>query len=171
MNLQQFVLLVIELIREHQHLALPLIFLFAFSEALVAVALFTPGAAILLGIGALVGLNVLSFFPTFLAIAIGAISGNVISYYLGRYYEHKIINSWPLKKYPNAILRTQKFFIKYGVLSIFIGRFTGPTRAFVPFIAGSMHMNSIKFNIANVISAPLWAFVVLQIGMLSKFIN
>jgi|GEM_PF-4012323 len=42
MNIEQFCLTVITLIKEQQNLAVPLIFLFAFSEALVGIALFTP---------------------------------------------------------------------------------------------------------------------------------
>ena len=45
--------------------------------------------------------------------------------------------------------------------SIVIGRFFGPLRAVVPLVAGVFGMRQIPFQIANVGSAMLWAFVLL----------
>ena len=46
----------------------------------------------------------------------------------------------------------------------FIGRFFGPLRASVPLIAGILEMNYWHFQMANVASAFVWAWVLLKFG-------
>ncbi len=47
----------------------------------------------------------------------------------------------------------------WGIPGVFIGRFFGPLRAAVPLIAGILEMDYWKFQLANVLSAMLWAYV------------
>ena len=53
--------------------------------------------------------------------------------------------------------RTHRFFARWGVLGVFLGRFLGPLRATVPLVAGMGGMPVWRFQIANVTSAVLWA--------------
>ena len=56
------------------------------------------------------------------------------------------------------------FFRRYGVYSVFIGRFLGPLRAVVPLVAGMMHMPPLRFYTANVLSAAVWASALMLLG-------
>src|SRR5690606_28465833 len=56
---------------------------------------------------------------------------------------------------------------RYGVASIFIGRFFGPLRAFVPVMAGVLQMRQRVFQIANVSSAFVWVLAMLAPGYLA----
>ena len=62
------------------------------------------------------------------------------------------------------ITKGEAFTRKYGVWAIFIGRFFGPARAFVPLAAGIFEMPRMPFQIANVTSALIWAFLMLLPG-------
>ena len=62
------------------------------------------------------------------------------------------------------IANGETFTKKYGVWAIFLGRFFGPARAFVPLVAGIFEMPRTPFQIANVTSALLWAFLMLAPG-------
>ena len=63
------------------------------------------------------------------------------------------------------------FFEKWGVWAIFIGRFSGPLRASVPLVAGMLAMSQWKFQIANILSAFIWAGALLAPGsMLGKYL-
>ena len=53
---------------------------------------------------------------------------------------------------------------KWGVPSIFIGRFFGPLRASVPLAAGIFEMSYWPFQIANFVSALVWSAVLLLFG-------
>jgi membrane protein DedA with SNARE-associated domain len=164
MSLHEITNAIIQFIENHQVWALPIIFLLAFGESLAIISLLLPATAILLGSGALIGSGAISFVPVLIAASLGAAIGDFVSYWLGKYYHQQVISSWPLNKHPKLIYRAERFFMRYGIFGVFIGRFFGPLRAIVPLVAGTMHMPAIKFNVANVVSAPIWAFVLLAPG-------
>lgn len=164
MSIHEITQLILEFIKNHQTWSLPIVFLLAFGESLAIISLVIPATAILLAVGALIGANLLPFLPILIAASLGACIGDWISYWLGKHYHQKVINAWPLKKHPKLVYRAEQFFQRYGVMGVFIGRFFGPLRAVVPLIAGTMHMPNLKFNAANVISAPIWAFIILAPG-------
>lgn len=165
MAFQEFVDATLHYIQAHHTGAALLICALAFSESLAIIALLVPVMAILFGCGALIGSGHLQFLPIWLSASIGSMLGDFVSYWLGFYYHEQIRAAWPLKKYPKLYLKCEKFFYKYGVWSIVIGRFFGPFRAVVPLIAGTVKMARLKFNLANIISAPIWAAAILAPGM------
>ena len=71
---------------------------------------------------------------------------------------------WPLSRYPELLPRGEAFMQKWGVPSIFIGRFFGPLRASVPLVAGIFEMPYWPFQIANFVSALVWSAVLLLFG-------
>ncbi|MWP47778.1 DedA family protein [Gilliamella sp. Pas-s27] len=164
MSLHEITIAIMQFIEHHQVWALPIIFLLAFGESLAIISLLVPATAILFGVGALIGSGAISFVPVLITASIGAILGDLVSYWLGKHYHQQVITSWPLNKHPKLIYRAEQFFQRYGTLGVFIGRFFGPLRAIVPLIAGTMHMPATKFNVANIASAPVWAFVLLAPG-------
>jgi len=164
MSIQEITQIIMDFIKDHQIWAIPIIFLLAFGESLAIVSLLIPATTILLASGALIGANLIPFVPTLLAATAGAIMGDWLSFWLGKHYHQKIISSWPLNRHPKMIYRAEQFFHRYGLTGVFVGRFFGPLRALVPLIAGAMRMSSLKFNIGNITSAPVWAFVMLAPG-------
>ncbi len=54
---------------------------------------------------------------------------------------------------------------KNGAWFIILGKFHGFTRAFLPFIAGSMGMQTGKFWIYNIIGSILWAGTIITLGV------
>jgi membrane protein DedA with SNARE-associated domain len=71
---------------------------------------------------------------------------------------------WPLSHYPEMYERGDRFFRKWGVWGLFIGRFFGPVRGMVPLVAGVFSMPIALFTLANIASAMVWAFVLLAPG-------
>ena len=55
------------------------------------------------------------------------------------------------------IPKGEAFIQKWGVLGIFIARFSGPLRAAVPLVAGIFEMPYWRFQFANFVSAFVWA--------------
>jgi membrane protein DedA with SNARE-associated domain len=53
---------------------------------------------------------------------------------------------------------------KWGILGIFIGRFSGPLRASVPLIAGILAMPFWRFQFANFTSAFIWSATLIFLG-------
>jgi membrane protein DedA with SNARE-associated domain len=155
---------IIGFVREHQIWGPPIVFALAFGESLAFVSLFIPAWAILVGIGALINVSGIPFWPILVAAALGAAAGDWLSYWIGITFKEPIAHVWPLSKHPDLLPRGHAFIERWGILGIFIGRFFGPLRASVPLIAGILEMNYWHFQIANITSAFLWAWVLLIFG-------
>jgi len=153
-----------EFVREHQAWAAPVVLVLAFGESLAFISLLVPAWGALVAIGALIGVADVSFWPVWLAGGIGAALGDWLSYWFGYRYKDNVAQIWPLSKFPGLLLRGEDFVRKWGVPSIFIGRFFGPLRASVPLAAGIFEMPYWPFQIANVLSALVWSAVLLLFG-------
>ncbi|MGN6572974.1 MAG: DedA family protein [Pseudolabrys sp.] len=153
-----------EFVREHAVWAAPIMFALAFAESLAFISLLVPAWGALVAIGALVGAGALSFWPVWIAGALGAACGDWLSYWIGLKLEYSVAHMWPLSRHPDLIPRGEAFVKKWGALAIVIGRFFGPLRAAVPLVAGIFEMPYWRFQIANFGSAFLWAGVLIALG-------
>jgi len=140
------------------------VFLVSCLESLALVGILLPGMAIMLGIGALVGIGVIPFWSTIMWATLGAIVGDGISFWLGRHFNQRLHHIWPFSRYPDLIPKGEQFFHKHGELSILFGRFVGPLRAIVPAVAGMMDMSPSRFYQMNIISGIAWAHMVVILG-------
>ncbi|KIZ44717.1 MULTISPECIES: DedA family protein [Rhodopseudomonas] len=154
----------IAFVRDHQAWAAPVVLVLAFGESLAFISLLIPAWGALVAIGALIGVSGISFWPVWLAGSIGAALGDWLSYWFGYKYKGRVAQIWPLSRYPGLLARGEDFVRKWGVPGIFIGRFFGPLRASVPLAAGIFEMPYWTFQIANLLSALLWAAVLLLFG-------
>ena len=111
-----------------------------------------------------IGAGELNFWPIWIAGSVGAALGDWLSYWIGFKYKEHVAEMWPLSRYPEILPRGEAFVKKWGVPSIFIGRFFGPLRASVPLAAGIFEMSYWPFQIANFVSALVWSAVLLLVG-------
>lgn len=140
----------------HPSWAIVIVFLIAFGEALLIIGLFVPSTVVLIGAGMLVGSGHLPFWPVFIATAVGAIAGDQVSYWAGRFYGTHLKEMWPLSKYPQLVAKGEDFVRAHGGKSIAIGRFVPGVKAVVPGIVGMLGMNQLFFIIVNVTSGLFW---------------
>lgn len=130
-----------EYLSAHPDLALWIVFLISFGEALLIIGLFVPSTVILVGAGTMVGTGHLDFWPVFIATAVGAIAGDQVSYWAGRWYGDKLKDMWPLNRHPQLLLRGEDYVRQHGGKSIAIGRFVPGVKAVVPGIVGMLGMS------------------------------
>lgn len=156
----------LSVIQDHPYLAGLVVFLIAFSESLAIVGLIMPGALLMVGIGALIALDKLPFWSTTIIATLGAITGDTLSYQLGKHYRHNLSQLWPLSRHPELLPRAENFFQRHGVKSIVFARFVGPLRPVIPAVAGMLEMNRLHFLLANITSAIFWAPLYLLPGIL-----
>jgi membrane protein DedA with SNARE-associated domain len=161
---EEYVQPVVDLARVHQAWAAPIVFMLAFMESLAFISLLVPAWGALVLIGTLIGAGEMNFWPIWVAGSIGAALGDWLSYWVGLKLEYRVQNIWPLSRHPDLIPRGEAFIKKWGALGIFIGRFFGPLRAAVPLVAGIFEMPFWTFQIANFVSAFVWAGVLLTLG-------
>jgi membrane protein DedA with SNARE-associated domain len=153
-----------DFVRDHQAWAAPIVLVLAFGESLAFISLLVPAWGALIAIGALIGASGISFWPVWIAGGIGAGLGDWVSYWFGFRYKEQVAQIWPLSRYPEILPRGEEFVKKWGVPSIFIGRFFGPLRASVPLAAGIFEMPYWPFQLANFVSALVWSAVLLLFG-------
>ena len=150
-------------VQEHRSWAGPIVFILAFGESLAFVSLILPFWGLLVALGVLISGNFgsLEFWLILTSAAVGAALGDWLSYWLGLHYHEQISRMWPLSKYPELLPKGRKFFDRWGPWAIVLGRFSGPLRASVPIVAGTVQMPQGLFQLANWTSAFLWAGVLL----------
>ncbi|MCC6779209.1 MAG: DedA family protein [Hyphomicrobiales bacterium] len=154
----------VEFVRLHEVWAAPIVFVLAFAESLAFISLLVPAWAALVGIGVLIASGDLSFWPIWVAGALGAAIGDWLSYWIGLKLGPPVAHVWPLSRHPELLPKGEEFVQRWGPVAIFIGRFFGPLRASVPLVAGVFRMPSWEFQVANFTSAFVWAGVLLTIG-------
>lgn len=153
-------------IHTHPHIGGIITFLLAFAESLAIIGAVIPGSVTMTAIGVMIGSGVMPFTSTLIWAVVGAFCGDYLSYWLGTYYNERLILMWPFRKYPHWLQRAKLFFQLHGGKSVVIGRFVGPARSAVPLIAGLMHMGHLRFLMAAIPSATLWSLVYMVPGII-----
>ncbi|MGM0769701.1 MAG: bifunctional DedA family/phosphatase PAP2 family protein [Pseudomonadota bacterium] len=138
----------------------------AFAESLAIAGILIPGVAIIFAVAALAGKISMPLSDVLLWAALGAILGDVVSFALGRLCQGKLDRIWPLSRYPRMIHKGERFFYRYGGVSVVIGRFVGPVRPVIPLVAGALLMPWRRFLAFNLASAAGWAPVYVLPGYL-----
>jgi membrane protein DedA with SNARE-associated domain len=164
--MEQLTTEILTFLRTHPEMATVVIGLTAFAESFAFVSFLFPGFAILVAAGAMAGAGLIDPVAAALAGFAGAVLGDAISFWIGQKFGHVVPNTWPFSRHPEALERGVIFFKKWGWPSVFVGRFFGPLRAFVPLAAGMCRMPLVPFYVANIVSAAIWAPALLFSGYL-----
>lgn len=141
-------------------------FVISASESIAIIGTIVPGSITMTAIGTLAGAGIIPLWPTLIWAIFGAIVGDGISYWAGRYFKDGLRRIWPFRNNPGILKRGEKFVHKYGFMSVFVGRFVGPVRALVPMVAGMLGMKPLQFTLSNVLSAIGWAPIYMLPGIL-----
>ena len=141
-------------------------FIISAAESVAIIGTIVPGSVTMTAIGTLAGAGIIPLWATIFWAMLGAIVGDSISYFIGHHFKARLHQLWPFKNNPGILERGERFVHKYGVMSVFIGRFVGPVRALVPLVAGMFGMKPRQFAIANIASAIGWAPAYMLPGIL-----
>jgi len=142
------------------------LFLIVFVETGLVFFPFLPGDSLLFAAGVFSadggGLNVVVTLLVFYA---AAILGNTSNYWIARFFGSRIIDSGKVKSLtPERMEKLDRYFEKYGGLTIIITRFMPFFRTFAPFIAGTGHMDFGKFTFFNVVGGVSWVTLFVLVG-------
>lgn len=138
-----------------------------FAETGLLVGFFLPGDTLLFAAGLLANQGVigLNIHILVLLLAIAAIVGNTVGYFFGKKIGRRIF------KKPNALffshenlMRAEKFYEKYGPVTIILARFTPVVRTFAPVVAGVGNMRHQTFQLYNVLGGFLWVATITYLG-------
>lgn len=155
----------IEWVGQNPHWTGLFVFLLAFAESMAFVGVVVPGVVMMFAVGAMIGAGAVGFWPMYWLSVLGAVVGDGLSYWLGHHLRGRVADIWPFSRHPQGLERGVAFFAKYGGKSVAFGRFFGPVRAVIPMVAGMLSMSPMRFLVANVLSALVWAAAYLAPGV------
>jgi membrane protein DedA with SNARE-associated domain len=156
---------VVEWTQAHPRLMLAACFLIAFTECTVFVGLVLPGAWLLFFIGAMVSLGALPFGTTIALMIAGALTGDLLSYELGRRYGHALFRLRFMQRYPGLMERGAAFFRRHGGKGIAVAHLWGGSRPLLPAVAGAYGFSRLRFLLAIIPGAALWTVVYVLPGV------
>jgi len=130
--------------------------LVAYLEGLVGIGLIVPGSTLVVVSGFLAFHGKADFMALVAWTGVGALLGDLTSYWLGARFGNLLWNHKLIARRLELLRRAEIVFIENGAKSIFFGRFLGPIRGLVPFVAGISKMSFRTFLVYALISAVLW---------------
>lgn len=134
-----------------------LLFAIIFAETGLVVFPFLPGDSILFIAGTVVAVAGLNVHLLVLLLILAAILGDSVNYAIGNYIGPKVFQRPDSRWFRQSHLRhTQRFYDKYGAVTVIMGRFVPIVRTFAPFLAGVAGMPYRRFLAFNVVGAVLW---------------
>jgi membrane-associated protein len=135
------------------------LFLIVFCETGLVVTPFLPGDSLLFAVGALLSVpgTPLSLSTMVVLLCVAAILGDAVNYTIGYRVGPRVFTSETSRLLNKEhLVRTQKFYDKYGGKTIVLARFMPIVRTFAPFVAGIGQMNYSRFAMFNVTGGILW---------------
>ncbi len=142
------------------------VFAISFCEGVAVVGILVPALPLLFAVGVMIGLGEINGPYALTCTALGALCGDSLSFWLGRRFGPRLRSLWLFRRYPDLLDRSERMFRKQGVKGIFIARFVGAVRPFVPAIAGMLGMPWRRYVPPAAVAAFAWAATYLAPGWL-----
>lgn len=110
----------------------------------------------------------MSMILAILSGTVGSLAGAYANYFLSRYLGRPLILKYG--KYvlipPDKFERVERFFLRHGEVSTFLGRLLPVIRHLISIPAGLAGMNHLKFSLYTLAGAGIWCTVLTWIGYL-----
>lgn len=154
--------------------ALVVVCLIVFSETGLLVGFLLPGDTLLVISGLLTHTSMVfgvNIWWVGILIGLAAFTGGEVGYLIGHKLGPKVFEKKESGLFSRTnVERTNKFFERFGGLSVILARFVPILRTFVPVAAGVGHMNYKKYSLYNLIGAVIWGFGLTFFGYLLGYI-
>ncbi len=125
-----------------------------------------PGETVLIAAGALVHRRVLDPEDTLFFGILGAVIGDQIGYWVGRYGGRPFVLRWGRYVFvtQERLGHAEDFFARHGGRAVFLARFVTGLRVFGALVAGTSRMPWGKFALYNVLGGAVWATAAVSLG-------
>ncbi|MFA6092658.1 MAG: DedA family protein [Elusimicrobiota bacterium] len=135
------------------------LFAVIFCETGLVVTPYLPGDSLLFAVGALAASpdSPIKLPLICVLLILAAVLGDAVNYSAGKWIGPKIFNKTDSRIFDRRhLLRTHRFYEKYGGKTIVLARFIPIIRTFAPFVAGIGEMSYAQFALYNVAGGVAW---------------
>jgi undecaprenyl-diphosphatase len=129
--------------------------LLCFVDSVAFIGILYPGGFLIVFAGFLAANGKGDIITIAIVSMVGSFAGDLLSYVIGGRAGGAIMQRPWFKRRENLLQKGQLYFAAHGGKSVFVGRFVGFLRPFIPFIAGSAQMNPVAFTLYALVSAVL----------------
>jgi len=153
-----------EIIQQYGVITYVILFFVIFAETGFVFTPFLPGDSLLFAAGTFAALGSFNVNILFAILAIAAVLGDTINYWIGHFLGVKLFYKYPRILKKEYLDRTHKFYEKHGGITIIIARFIPIVRTFAPFVAGIGSMSYSRFIAYNIIGGVAWCALFVYAG-------
>ncbi len=136
-----------------------------FAETGIMAGFFLPGDSLLVTAGLFAAAGHLNIYLLVAELVAAAVIGDTVNYAVGRRLGPKLFSQeHSLLFHKDHLLRTKRFYEKYGPKTIVLARFVPVIRTFAPAVAGVGEMRYSVFLTYNVVGGIVWVCSMLFTG-------
>lgn len=136
-----------------------------FAETGLLVGFFLPGDSLLVTAGLVASGGQLNVWVLLVTLSAAAIVGDSVGYAIGYHLGARLFTREDSRFFHKRhVLRTQRFYEKYGARTIVLARFVPIVRTFAPTLAGVGKMRYRRFLIYNVVGGIGWVASMVLVG-------
>jgi membrane-associated protein len=151
----------VTIVRDYGGWTYAILFLIIFMETGLVITPFLPGDSLLFATGALAARGSLGIVPLFLLLAVAAVLGDSLNYWIGSKVGVRAFDGRFRFLKREHLERTQHFFARYGGKTIVLARFIPIVRTYAPFVAGAGRMEYGRFLMFNLGGGTAWIAIFL----------
>ncbi|UCF76484.1 MAG: DedA family protein [Betaproteobacteria bacterium] len=134
-----------------------ILFLIIFCETGLVLTPFLPGDSLLFVAGTVAAAGEMYVHGLFAALAAASFLGDNTNYWIGRFVGPRVFRrEKSLLFNPENLVRTQRFYDRYGAKTVFLARFVPIVRTFAPFVAGIGRMHYPRFVFYSFSGSVVW---------------
>ncbi len=124
-----------------------------------------PGDTIMVFGAYLIGIGKLDLLTVYVLITLGSMGGFLVSFFVGKHYGRWFFLKKNYRFFPREmILKTEKWFQRYGVGLIAANRFLSGARSVISLIAGISNMKVFATTLAALFSSIIWNAILISAG-------
>ena len=136
-----------------------------FAETGIMAGFFLPGDSLLVTAGLLASAGTLNVWLLLGELSVAAILGDSLNYSVGRKLGPRLFTREDsIFFHEDHLIRTQRFYEKYGAKTIVLARFVPIIRTFAPAVAGVGQMKYSRFIFYNIAGGLAWVFLMVLTG-------